>query len=148
MKKWSSLTASIISLISVAAFLFILRDVPWPCGIKLSVGSIKQDKYSRHILNTIIETPGALLSSNVMGIQGPAFAINVYGNGDYLFRYSGNVSRIALWLEQTKVYDGPPIIALNVGKGTLGIDLDAEGSATVEAYNQCTIHRAMEGFFN
>jgi hypothetical protein len=136
--------------ISVLMFAVLLAfyEKTWECGAKITVGEIQRNGSSLRILNAKIETPGTILDDMYYspGVPGP-FQFNLRGDGKYLFRYSDNVSKIGLWSEQTKVYEGPPIATFSVGKGKLGIDIHAEGSTLIEATSRCSIGSFVKSFF-
>jgi hypothetical protein len=126
--------------VSAFAIFFVLKDPGWECGVRYTIGDMHRKGNSLSMSNVSIGTFGfMMLIETKMSSLGPTAQYNIRGDGKYSFRYSDNVKKIGLWSGQTKVYEGPPIAAFNVGTGWIGIDIHAEGSTHVEATNRCSI---------
>jgi hypothetical protein len=58
-----------------------------------------------------------------------------------------NVKKTGQWAGRTKVYEGPLIAFFNVGKGNLGLELEARRRALIEASDRCSTERFVGNFF-
>lgn len=139
-------------LICVCAFglfagLYAFRENTWECKTKVTVGLVQREGNNLSVRDSRIEESGAIISDSSLSLSSPLrFEFNLRGNGNFHFHYSDNVSKVGLWSERTKVYDGRPIDSFLFGKGRLGVELEAKGSASIEVSDKCSIQSFVESF--
>jgi hypothetical protein len=139
-------------LICVCAFglpagLYAFRENTWECKTKYTVGLVQKDGKNVRVQDSQIEDSGGILSDSSMSLSSPLrFEFNLRGKGNFHFQFSDNVSKVGLWSGRSKVYDGPPISSFMLGKGRLGVELEAKGSAFVEVSDRCSIQSLVGSF--
>jgi hypothetical protein len=63
--------------------------------------------------------------------------VDLGGNGDFDFVFSGEVSRVVIRVAGILVHDGPPIEKLSARPGLLRVEMDARGDIRFRAETKC-----------
>ena len=162
MKKKIALLVAALFVVMIA-LIPLLRDQTWACGVVMSRqgrGTPYQDGQSIHFgpISGEDKTYGVLADSRglrhsseatVPGFYPMIETVNFYGNKEYKFRYSGDVTRFILWSGDRKVYDGLPIDSYRVDKKQeLGVHFEWSGNeASIEITDRCSLGSVWSGLF-
>ena len=146
----NGLTTKIRSLIGMALlFSVCLGFAPYvfaaPCGAKFAIGKASIVQFfgttEYKLENTTTEIFGAVIQRKVslnFGPRGLEIGVDLGGEGDFRFIYSGNIRRVRIYSQSEKVYDGKPIPSFRGKRNVpLDLELDVEGAVTVQVFDQC-----------
>jgi hypothetical protein len=144
----------VLSILSAAAVVaFAMRDEAWSCRATLSMPEVISDApNSLQYRGGGSAAAGTFLEANRLNLGAATMAlpiqeIDIFGAGDYRFKYIGNVNRVRIRVEGREAYSGPPIDTLAAGPGWLGVVAEGEGPITVVAEDRCSIRTQLRSWF-